>query len=136
MKDVSDEEINKTIAEFMERIWYAEYLDLKNKLKGSGELTIDHIKLTRLTCFYHDWRPYTTSLDSLIPVIEKLNVPMSFYYNTNEIEEEKYQAAIDASSKQCPTCERHSWEYGRGQDKSPSRALALACYHVIKEMEG
>ena len=97
---MSDEEINKTIAEFME------YSDKTLKHIESGE--------------YHlvDWHdPFTESLDALVPVVEKLGKPISLNYETSQCEWFVSDLRIGYLSNK----------------KSPAKALALACYKVIKE---
>ena len=109
MKEPTDEEINKTLAEF-------KYPNSKIEVFKSI-IKVDGLTISNL---------YTESLDALVPVVERL-------FTNYKHEFISY-------------CKKGLWEvdfHFRGMDciktfknKSPSRALALACYYVIKEMEG
>lgn len=102
MREPSDEEINKTIAEFMEVV-FEDNNGVIPSINGF-KMIVD----------------YTKSIDALIPVVGKLPIhEFSLWKNVNgwwtEFNVENGVGIINGQL-----------------DKSPSRALALAIYHVIK----
>ena len=123
--DPRDDEINRTIAEYMGlspgRI-SSKIMDMSKPLEGlSWFLT-----------------PYTQSLDACILVIEKLlkEKPGSIWLNFSTASMSLADITI---YNMVPKHEQPEEEWGDNtwdvKDKSPSRALSLAIYHVIKEME-
>lgn len=107
---MTDEEINRTIAEFMgkrlinvnEELGYDTGTDRPWRIKGA-------VGLTELL--------YTEDLNALVPVVEKLDVAI----NVMKIPDLKWGAYIPK---------------GRVvEDDSPSRALAMAICEVLKSEE-
>ena len=101
----SEEEINKVITEYMGH----------------------KAHMGNIHPWYHEnytERSYTDSLDALIPVVEKLelnHLTLMFSY-------------CFMPAKSMWYCKRG--DYGDAtSDKSPSLALATACYKVIKELD-
>lgn len=114
---ISDEEINKTIAEFMG--WNVNSWDEYNKeLYGFWDDPQDEDVLTDCS--------YTSSLDALVPVVEKLK-SSKFKFSIDFYMIEGHRAT--------------TWNYSGYEkmselfDESPARALSLAVYKVIKERE-
>ena len=117
MSKITDEEINKTIAEFMELgngIEFDPKFGYLVRYNNDGSFTM--IK-----------RAYTVSLDALVPVVERLNKSHTISISFLQGEHEVFTDTLEINN-QLVTAKKY-------YDKSPSRALALACYHAIKEME-
>lgn len=103
---MNDEEINKTIAEFMG-------FSMDHKIRDS------YMPCNPMQPFDVELSPdYTTSLDALVPVVEKLN-SLSYFWYKPDSNDPYWEADISG-------CELNHI------DKSPARALALAIYEVIK----
>jgi len=99
----SNDEINKAIAEFM---------GYTNIREGNLVMLGDAGDMLGLILVN-----YTESLDALIPVVEKQNNPITLTYDP----ENNLWVTMDL---------RIGW---LAENKSPSRALAMACYQLIKE---
>ena len=113
MREVSDEDINRRIAEFMKWVkpkGFNQYYELPK------DFVLDKNPNT-IPSQYGRGIP-TKSLDSLIPVVEKLGSDIYLQYF---IRVKKWSAwYVDTGRKEI-------------EDKSPSRALSLAIFNVLGE---
>jgi len=119
MREPSDDEINKTIAEFMgyhlvdDPDWY---IDNPSKLPYHAiNDEIDYIN------------KYTFSLDALIAPVEKLCIGKDLHFMIENIPATELWIVFEVNG----TDERGTYH----RYKSPARALSLAVYKVIKECE-
>ena len=124
MKEPTDGQINRKIAEFMGNDLIVLYLDNK----GTPALTVDTINYAR-EYILHGGHPtmYTESLDVLIPVVEKLREDLNKYWEGFGVDSNGLyvMAIVNGIYIGDPDeiIARH---------KSPSQALARAIYEVIK----
>jgi len=112
---ITDEMINRTLAEYM-----------------GVDTSKDHT--ANSWCKHCDEYPveFTESLDACIPVVEKI-----YKEDIYEPTEFKIHSILSDGWKVETILGHHDGDITIKQimDKSPSRALALACYHVIKELK-
>ena len=101
---MSDEEINKIIAEYMGAEINGSHLVLLEEIEGSTEKADAWYDL------------YTESLDSLVPVVEKIDTYISLSFSVG-----LWRAKGDGIDEVY-------------YDKSPARALALAVCEAIRSM--
>lgn len=113
MSEPSEDEINETIAKFMG------HKDVEFIQDQMFYKAICHTK--------HNRAKYTESLDALIPVIEKLEEDINIDYCFDNEEWTAGVMPMNESDLEYLECVH--------QDKTPSQALARACYEIIKEQK-
>lgn len=137
---MTEQDINKAIAEYMGygfnngnqpndrdkmRVSY------KIQFHGSGQ-NRNHKSINGAMEATQVIPKYTTSLDACIPVVEKLNRAMSFYFSIDF--EFKYKAYVDVDAVVCKSCSHIDYEYAIKEDNSPAVALATALAKAIKKI--
>lgn len=127
---VSDKEINIALAEFdgwelhsfsvTGDMWIKkdhEFLDFKDQLYDGEILRLDHPS-----------KQYTTSLDALLSIVDKLQHRQEFTLSFFPLDDLHIVRIEDHMFDELPN-------KNIIEDESPSKALALACYKIIKELK-
>jgi len=120
---MDEEEINNTISEFMGMYYITD---------GANPFVSDQIT-------GHHWatciKPFTQSLDALIPVVEKLNLAWSLYFFTDtEKDQLQYKAYLDKClPSKCDSCGHSDYSMAESETVTPALSLATVCARVIKD---
>lgn len=139
MNEPSDEMINARIAQFMgymfpgyghfKEAMRADYYFCKDEFRRDPKMyskaDLDSTGLDRCIKYGYGVRvgelKYTSSIDSLVPVVEKLGVNIGLGFSTIT---RSWFCYYTVNNTKFPI-----------DGKSPARALALAVYRILEEME-
>lgn len=123
--EISDDVINKGIAEFMGAVWCENIVDQCQSLTFDTDNLNYNYYCSHLPITRHSYRfipRYTESLDALVPVVEKLYKDSQYELDISFGQGCRSRWRVDYNNFGCM----------KVFDKSPSRALALVIYKVLE----